>query len=194
MLTLKHMIRDGATPEQCGILLDRMSHDERMGQLVGLGTAEMDRLYYSIEGHRLLDMDTFVPGHVEPLREVIHDGVNTLPAFRHFQKRFVRPEDASWDALFGYNHQWYSWWTGPGYFVARRGTPADPIVVDYIEPARARDPRWPELAPSHVRLGRFIYANTVDRMRRVSEHVTIGAAFKADKDPMGVFFMLARRD
>lgn len=193
MLTLKHLIRDGATAEQTAWFLDRLSHEERLRHIEALGRHEMDLLYHGVEGVFPLTLSDFVPNGTDPLREVIHDGFNTLPAFRAFQKRFVRPTEADWEVLFGYNHQWYGWWTGPGYFVARPGWPSDPVVVDYIEPARQRDPRWPELAPSHARLGRFIYRNTVDRMRRVSEHVTIGAAFKADRDAMGVYFMLARR-
>ena len=49
------------------------------------------------------------------------------------------------------------------------------------------------IMPNSVRLSRFIYNGTVDVMRRVSGHVTIGRAVR-DNKPMDAWFVLVRRD
>ena len=42
-------------------------------------------------------------------------------------------------------------------------------------------------------LSRFVYGFMVDRVRRVSEHVTIGSAARKGKE-MGSYFVLTRDD
>ena len=189
--TISTMLSNNASPEQLSGYLDHLGRKGRLDAILGLGQREMSAIYALVEGVFELTFDHFVPPEVGPLQEVIHEGINSLPAFRRFQKRFCRPSSADWPVLWGYNEQWYRRFSGPGYFVAREGWPIDPVVIDYIEPARERAPGWPELAPSHAKLGRFIYKNTIDRMRKVSEHVTIGAAFTEGR-PMHVYFMLVR--
>lgn len=181
----------GGTPEAIAAWLDGMSHVDRCNALFALSGPELGALYALVEGAWPLELADFVPEGTPPLQEVIHEGMNSLPTFRRFQKRFCRPSDPARGVLWGYNHQWFSAVTGPGYFTTRPGWPSDPVVIDYIEPAKERASGWPPLAPSHARLGRFIYRNTEDRMRKVSSHVTIGAAFKG-RDALGVWFVLCR--
>ena len=135
--------------------------------------------------------------------EVIHDGLNTLPLpgpLRHFQKRFCRPEGTDGIRLFGYNEGPTRKLVGPGYFVTipTKGRPAwesrGPVVVDYFQvPDGEVASGWPEIHANDWRLQRFVYNETRDFMRRVSKHVSIGAAYKREK-PLDHYFVLCRRD
>ena len=49
------------------------------------------------------------------------------------------------------------------------------------------------MRPNSEGLQRFIYMGTRDFMRRVSEHVSIGAAYKGEK-PLDHYFTLCRED
>ena len=132
--------------------------------------------------------------------EVIHDGVNTLPLpppLRRFQKRFCRTPDPA--RLFGYNEGPTRRLVGPGYFVAipTAGKPAwharGAVVVDYFQiPDGEVAAGWPRVVDNHWRLQRFVYEATRDFMRRVSAHVSIGAAFKRER-PLDHYFVLCRR-
>ena len=137
-----------------------------------------------------------VPESVEPLQEVICEGRNTLPAFRHFQKRFcVSSAEHTPDnrrVLWGYNHQTLAGITGPGYFVAYQDSETSELVIDYRELFPERPQSWPQIVDNRARLGRFVYAGMVDRLRGVSKHVTIGRAYKAE--PMNAWFALVRID
>ncbi len=50
---------------------------------------------------------------------------------------------------------------------------------------------WPEVIPNSKGLQRFVYYQTRDFMRRVSKHVTIGAAYKVEKK-LDHYFVLVR--
>ena len=49
------------------------------------------------------------------------------------------------------------------------------------------------VVPNDWRLQRFVYHQTRDFMRRVSRHVSIGAAFTRER-PLDHYFVLCRRD
>ncbi len=153
------------------------------------------RLFEAAAGQRVTLADIVPPGK-DPLTEVIHEGQNTLPAFRNFQKRFCRPSAAhksdEREVLWGYNHQTFSGVTGPGYYVAYDDDRTSEVVVDYRELPPEHPENWPEIISNKAKLGRFVYHGMVDRLRRVSEHVTIGRAFKAK--PMSAWFVLVRQD
>ena len=51
---------------------------------------------------------------------------------------------------------------------------------------------WPTVVPNDWRLSRFVYNQTRDFMRRVSNHVSIGAAFKGER-PLDHYFTLCRQ-
>jgi hypothetical protein len=118
---------------------------------------------------------------------------------RLFQKRFSRPEDGS-DRLFGYNESPFKTTIGPGFFVAipTAGKPAweerGAIVIDYFQIPDGPVPSgWPRVIPNTKGLQRFVYHRTRDYMRRVSAHVTIGAAFK-EESSLDHYFILCRED
>jgi hypothetical protein len=189
----------------CGIsdvaaYLDGLDGDGRWRQVRRLDRDRQRTLYRKASGVAI-DLNHFV-GDAGARVEVIHDGLNTLPApppLRRFQKRFCRPHGAGVTRLFGYNEGPTRRLLGPGYFVA---TPTDQahewaahggVVVDYfLIPDAAVAEGWPAVVPNSKGLQRFVFHETRDFMRRVSAHVSVGAAFKRDK-PLDHYFVLCRR-
>ena len=51
---------------------------------------------------------------------------------------------------------------------------------------------WPEIVPNSVGLQRFIFHRCRDYLRKVSEHVSIGKAYKDERTVMG-YFVLVRQ-
>lgn len=183
-----------------GNYLDGLDGDTRWHELGALGRSRQRTLYDKAAHAPAIDLAHFV-GDARVRHEVIHDGVNTLPvppALRHFQKRFCRPEQGA--RLFGYNERPTRRWIGPGYFVAipTADKPAwsahGAVVVDYFQiPDGEVAEGWPRVVDNHWRLQRFVYEATRDFMRRVSAHVSIGAAFKRER-PLDHYFVLCRRE
>jgi hypothetical protein len=162
----------------------------RIDVLRALTAREQAALFEAAEGFRPLTLAHFVPDGVPALREVIHDGKNSLPLFSLFQKRFCRPAEGS-NELWGYNEQPMRWATGPGYFKVRE-IDAGQVLIDYLEVPSGKTPeRWPKVLPNSARLSRFVYFHTQDTMRGVSEHVSIGRAAR-DGKPMDNWFVLCR--
>lgn len=145
---------------------------------------------------RDVPIEFMVPDETDPLTEVIHEGQNTLPIFSKFQKRFCRPSSAESPAdrpmLWGYNHQLMRPFTGPGYFISYEDEESGEFWIDYRDLPPERPDEWPKIISNKSRLGRFVYHGMVDRLRRVSNHCTIGRAFK--DGPMDAWFVLVRRD
>lgn len=179
--------------------LDRLDATTRWGEVSALGRSRQRTLFDKAAHAPAIDFAHFV-GDASEREEVIHDGVNTLPVpppIRRFQKRFCRP--ASGDRLFGYNEGVTRRWIGPGYFVAipTADKPAwsarGAVVVDYFQvPDGPVAASWPPVVDNHWRLQRFVYEATRDFMRRVSKHVSVGAAFKRER-PLDHYFVLCRR-
>src|SRR2546425_13155215 len=72
--------------------LDGLSHVERVEAMRALGGARLQaRLYAAVAGAPRVTLTDLVPPDAPPLREVIFEGKNSLPAFTLFQKRFCRP-------------------------------------------------------------------------------------------------------
>jgi hypothetical protein len=125
---------------------------------------------------------------------VRHYGRNTLPAFTWFEKRFCRPPDvdpARPGALYGFNFQSLSVLTGPGYFVAHDDPAGREVLIDYRELPPLHPAGWPEIRGNERGLARLVYGSMVDRLRRVSEHVSIGSATRHGRE-FGSWFVLAR--
>jgi hypothetical protein len=151
-------------------------------------------LWEAVKGFRPVTLDDFVPPGVAPHVEVIHEGMNTLPAYNHFQKRFARPTDPGLEPqLVGYNHQSLSGLTGPGYYVAHPSADAGEVDIDYTQVPRDKPDAWPPIVPSSVRLGRFVYGGLLDVMRGVSSSVSIGRARKK-KVWIDAWFVLVRQE
>ena len=172
--------------------LDAMSADARLGAVMKMGRKQLAPLFEAAAVNTPLRLTDMVPAETPPLVAVIHEGKNSLPAFKRFQKRFCRPPAAMNGAgeLWGYNHQWYGALTGPGYFVAHHLDNGE-LAVDYLRLPPDRPPDWPNIIPNSARLSRFIYYGMVDVLRRVSRHVVIGRAFKRGK-PFDAWFALVR--
>lgn len=203
MKTVKTMLRDPDTRiEQIRDHLDALDAAQRVDQMFALTRAEQRRLFELAAESEPLTLDSFVPPSVGDGAQVRHRGRNSLPLtkrHRLFEKRFCRPDDGS-QRLFGYNEAPSRKLVGPGYFVAH-GTGDDPrwsqrgaIVVDYFQVPdsdRALPSGWPRLVPNSRGLQRFVYQGTRDFMRGVSEHVTIGAAYKGER-ALDHYFVLVR--
>lgn len=177
-------------------LLDGLSHVERVAAIRELGRAEQRRLYEAVDGFASLRLEDLVSASVGDLTAVRHFGKNSLPMFTHFEKRFCRPageDPAKPSALWGFNFQSMSPVTGPGYFVARNDGTRLEVLVDYREIPPERPAGWPTLRVNDRGLSRFVYGGMVDRLRRVSEHVTIGSAARKGRD-LGSWFVLCREE
>lgn len=171
--------------------LDSLGAAARVREVRSLGAREQARLFDAVAGFRPVRLTDFVPDGTPPLREVIHYGRNSLPAFRFFEKRFCLA-DTLREELWGYNEQPLKAFTGPGYFVARQASESE-VVIDYCEVPPRKPDSWPQILPNHARLSRFIYYRTRDFMRGVTRHVTIGRATR-DGKPLENWFVLSRED
>ncbi len=201
-MSLIDLIDDPTSDIQAiGRHLDGLDGAARWSAVSGLDRDRQRTLYEKASFAPPLDFAYFV-GEARPRQEVIHDGMNTLPLptpLKYFQKRFCRPENNG-SRLFGYNEGPTRQVVGPGYFVAipTRGKPAwearGAVVVDYFQvPDAAVAEGWPKVVRNDWRLQKLVYDQTRDFMRRVSKHVSIGAAFKREK-PLDHYFVLCRRD
>lgn len=189
-----------ATIDAIATHLDHLDGDTRWREVSALGRSRQRTLHDKAAHARPIDFAHFV-GDAPSRVEVIHDGLNTLPVpapLRRFQKRFCRPDRGA-DRLFGYNEGPTRRFIGPGYFVAIPTTdrPAwsarGAVVIDYFQvPDAEVATGWPTVVDNHWRLQRFVYEATRDFMRRVSTHVSIGAAFKRER-PLDHYFVLCRR-
>jgi hypothetical protein len=198
-MELSHLVMDPNTDiAELAAFLDALDAAQRWTQLQQLGRDQQRRLY--VKASATIDLTQLV-GQAGPRVEVVHDGLNTLgvPApLRRFQKRFYRPSDQGADELFGYNEGPLRPVIGPGYFIAAPNANAGQrvlggVVVDYYRvPDGPVLDGWPRVVPNHKGLQRFVYDQTRDFLRRVSNHVTVGAAFKHDK-PLDHYFVLCRR-
>ena len=180
--------------KELAALLDGLGHDARVTWVRSLGRAEQRRLWDAAAGFLPLALADLVPPARADGETVRHFGKNTLPAFTHFEKRFCRPagqDPRQPSALYGFNFQTMSWLTGPGYYVAHADPARPEVLIDYRELPPAAPAGWPPLKRNEVGAGRFVYGFMVDRLRRVSEHVTIGSAARNGKD-LGSWFLLTR--
>ncbi len=183
-------------PAEIAALFDGLLPDLRLALVRSLDRGEQRSLYRKVEGFAPVALVDLVPPGRADLEEVRHLGLNTLPAFRVFEKRFCRlsGEDACEpDSLAGYNFQTMSPVTGPGYFVAVDDADRREVLVDYRRLPTNKPASWPEIRSNERGLAQFVYGFMVDRLRRVSEHVTIGSAARKGRD-MGSYFVLTRSD
>jgi len=163
--------------------LDDAGHEGRREWLGALSGRDIRTLYDLAEGHGELLVEHFWQGE----GTIVHHGLNSLLAFRAFEKRVTR----TGDVVQGYNAQAWSWFTGPGHFVLRQDGPE--VVFDYtLLPPSAPD-GFPALASNTRGFSFFVYGNMVDRVRRVSRHCTVGRAVRFGR-PTSNYFALVRGD
>jgi len=184
-----------------GAYLDGLAGEPRWREVAQLDRRRQRALYEKAGHAAPIDVAHFVAG-ARPREQVIHDGVNTLPLpprLQRFQKRFCRPDGGGDARLFGYNEGPTRRLIGPGFFVALptadrpQWSARGGVVVDYFQvPDGAVADGWPAVVANDWRLQRFVYHQTRDFLRRVSHHVSIGAAFKRER-PLDHYFALCRR-
>ncbi len=199
---LGQMVTAGASIDEIARFLDSLDHDQRLAQVRGSARRIQAPLFDLAAASPPLSLEYFVPANVPDGQIVMHHGWNSLPipAFgRRFAKPMVRAPGRK-GQLFGYNESAFGALIGPGYFlhVPTDGQPAWPergaTVIDYFQvPDHPVPDHWPKVVPNSRGLQFFVYHKTRDFMRRVSKHVTIGAAYKGDKR-MGAHFILVRED
>jgi len=173
--------------------LDGMSHAERVHATRSLPRTLFPVLYDMLAGGAPVTLNDMVPEGSEPFRVVRHHGINSLLMFRVFQKPMYRNNDG---VICGRNVQFWAWLTGHGYFTVRvydEGDPEREVVVDYINLPAEKPEGWPTIHHNARGLSYFVYRDTNDVMRQVSEHVTIGKALRNGK-PIGAYFILVRED
>lgn len=175
--------------------LDSLDSEQRIAEIRTLGRRHQARLFEAARGHKPISLDDIVDSMRPPMKEVIHHGKNSLPAFSRFSKVFVRPDAASSNELWGYNRSgsFIETVVGPGYFVVYPHRSEGEVLVDYLRVPSGRPAEWPEILPNSSRLSAFVYNGTQDVLRGVSKHVTVGRAFKGGK-PLSAWFVLCRGD
>ncbi len=194
-MKLKAMVHDaGVSIDEIGTYLDGLDHDARIAEMYTLGRKDQKALFEKCDPDVVLDQSYYVPEGTPALTPVIHYGINTLPLFRKFQKRFC----ISGDETIGYNEGFTRKFIGPGYYVAHTTadnaawTPIGTYVVDYfMVPSGSVPDGWPTVVPNSKGLQMFVYNKTRDFMRRVSSHMSIGTAYKNDT-ALGAWFVLCR--
>jgi hypothetical protein len=147
-----------------------------------------------------IEISDVLPDQIEPCQEVILSGMNTLPLpkdLKRFEKRVCVPKDRK-DVLFGYNEGVTRKMIGPGYFVLKstKGNPKweqrGGLVVDYFEvPDSDVVAGWPEIKKNSQGLQFFVYNNTRDFLRKITDRVSIGVAYKKEKC-LDHYFLLLR--
>ena len=173
-----------------GTLLNAMSHEERVSVIRATSGKDQMKLWNAAEDEGTT-LEDVVPSDVPPGTEVIHVGQNSLPVFRAFEKRFSRTASRE-DALYGYNEGQTRAVIGPGYFVAHQFDERGEVGVDYhmVPPDDADLPAgWPTVKPNEKGLQMFVFAGMVDYLRRVSDHVTIGKAWRKGKETPNTFVL-----
>ena len=186
----QHLLPESLNLEMAATGLDQLSHDDRIQVVTSLGKAPQSALFEAAKG-QLMTIDDVVPAGIDPLKEVIHHGKNSLPVFTLFQKRFCRSPNSPDKELWGYNHQAMAAITGPGYFVCHQH--GDEVAIDYTRLPEGKPDAWPNIKPNSSGISRLVYFNMIDYLRKVSTHVSIGRAVKGGKAADN-WFLLCRED
>lgn len=191
--SLASLVRRSAPRRTLAAFLDALEADDRIAAVRGLGRRELGRLYElaANDDPEPASPELLVPAATPAGHTVEWVGLNSLPLFRRFTKRFARA--AGPEELAGYNTGAAQALVGPGYFtvVVRPGHPTE-LLMDYTRlPSQA--PRgWPGLRPNEAGLSRWVFAGMHDYFRPLGAHAGVGAAFGSDGRSRGQFFALAR--
>jgi hypothetical protein len=173
--------------------LDGLESNARVSAVRTITGAQQQKIWSATEGQGATLAD-LVPEDAGATVEVINFGKNSLPVFTHFEKRMCRVEGQP-DKLYGYNEGQTRPFVGPGYFVAHDFPERGEVGIDYriVPPDDAQLPDgWPKIKPNEKGVQMFVYKGMVDYMRKVSQTVTIGRAFKGGEKDLGHTFLLCR--
>lgn len=172
--------------------LDALSPAARLAQTLALGSAEQERLFDLVAGARRFTLDDLAPATTPPLTGVRHEGRNSLFLFTRFAKLFAVPDEATAaPERWGYNatSALVSTTVGPGYFVAVQQ--GDEVLVDYTRLPPRPLLGAPAILRNEARLSFFVYRHTKDVVRGVSQHVSIGRAWRGARR-LDNWFVLCR--
>ena len=189
---LSRALKENQSIEEIAQALDQLSAEDRVEQSRSLGAKDQKKLWNLCEG-RVVTLEQIVPND-RIGQTVRHLGRNTLPAFKIFEKRFMRANSEQVD-LWGYNESPTRKLVGPGYFICRQSDQPEigSIVVDYEKLPPNAPEGWPAIKPNEAGVSRLVYAYMHDYLRKVSEHVTIGRAYRKGKESPN-YFTLCRWD
>jgi hypothetical protein len=181
--------------EHLAAILDGLGHEGRVHTTRTWSAKQQEALFEAAKGFRPAKLDFLVPEGVPPLNEVVHQGINSMPAFRVFQKRFTNTAKDGAPQIFGFNRQVWEWFSGPGYFTAREGDGehAGELVIDYQTLPSQKPASWPEIRRNDGGTAALVYGGgLVDYVRPISNHVSVATAFKGTRHQN--WFVLVRQD
>jgi hypothetical protein len=175
-------------------VLDGLGHEGRVHTIRTWSRKQQGAIFEAAKGVRRIDLDFFVPPSIGARVEVVHVGHNTLPMFSRFEKHFCKLEEGA-TSLAGWNHQSLEALTGPGYFIATKGDGEHEgeVVFDYTKTPSNKPEGWPTVRPNEGGLAGIVNGGLVDYVRGVSQHVSIGVAYRNGK-ALGQWFALVRKD
>ena len=163
--------------------LDAASPADRLDWIRSLGRKDQATLFAHAKG--AVSVGDY---HGETGEVVINEGCNNLPAFNFFQKRIC----LHGDQVQGYNENNVRWLVGPGHFQVRPSEDVEGEVwFDYYFEANDAPESFPTPSSNKRGVSFLVYANMIDVMRGVSEHVSVGRAIKNGKET-GNYFVLCR--
>ncbi len=130
--------------------------------------------------------------------EVRFEGLNTMPMFRRFAKKFTRTHEG----YIGHNDNGLveTTFTGPGYFRISDSTDGE-ALFDYRDVPTAAPNHWPTIRSNRIPPYLFTYGNMVDAVRIISDDLVAGKAHRyrhsgpvdlAQAKVIDVFFLLVR--
>lgn len=168
--------------------LDSLEPRSRAEEVRRIAGRQLGRIWELSAGAMPVRPADLVPAAVADGATVVYAGKNSLPLFTRFEKRFARLGGT----VIGYNHQASSWATGPGYFTVRpAGGDSSGLLFDYTAPPEVVPEGWPAVPARPPVMGRLVFGNLHDFLRRVAEQVFIGTATRLGK-PLHQYFILSR--
>src|ERR1700749_1304709 len=84
------LARPDVTQPQLAAFLDGLDSAARLAECRALSGKEPKRLWEAVAGAPAFTIEDLVPREIPDGKEVIWGGKNSLPAFRIFEKRFMR--------------------------------------------------------------------------------------------------------
>jgi hypothetical protein len=187
-------VEEGAPLEALAQTADALGPPELLGLLSGLTPRHLSALYALAGGGiRPAELTFFIPPHTPAGHTVAWEGINSLFAFRRFQKRFIRGPDPY--ALIGHNQNsaFNTFFVGPGYFVAmpRPGYPSE-FLFDYTQYPTQAPTGWPRVKDNRRGTARFAFGGLNDYFRPVGMNLGVGATYKQSGKFGGQYFALVR--
>ncbi len=175
--------------------LDALTAPQRLAETLALDSRRQAKLFEVVQGARSFTLDDLSPSSGTPLSGVTHEGRNSMLAFTRFAKIFAVPDDATLadSQRWGFNKTsgLVTTTVGPGYFVAEQQ--GSEVLVDYTRLPSQPLKGAPALLPNASRLSFFVYNRTRDLVRGVSQHVSVGRAWRGARR-LDNWFVLCRTE